>query len=50
MIIKRITKKKYATDLTGKGAVLNGGCWNKIRTPVYSKQTFPLDPRLTKRL
>lgn len=32
--IYRIAKKKYATDLTGKGASLNGGRWNKIGTPV----------------
>lgn len=32
--VYRITKKKYATDLTGKGASLNGGRWNKIGTPI----------------
>jgi len=34
MEIFRIAKRKYASDLTGKGALLNGGRWNKIGTPV----------------
>jgi len=34
MEIFRITNKKYADDLTGKGAALNGGRWNKVGTPV----------------
>jgi len=34
MNIFRIANKKYADDLSGKGAALNGGRWNKIGTPV----------------
>ena len=34
MEIFRIANKKYADDLLGKGAALNGGRWNKTGTPV----------------
>ncbi len=34
MLVYRITGKKHATDLTGKGAALHGGRWNKKGTPV----------------
>jgi len=34
MDVFRIANKKYADDLSGKGASLNGGRWNKIGTPV----------------
>jgi RES domain-containing protein len=33
MLIYRIGKTKYARDLTGEGARLNGGRWNHIMTP-----------------
>ncbi len=34
MLVYRITGKKYAGDLTGIGAALFGGRWNKKGTPV----------------
>jgi len=34
MDIFRIANKKYADDISGKGASLNGGRWNKNGTPV----------------
>jgi RES domain-containing protein len=34
MLVYRITGKKHAGDLTGKGAALFGGRWNKKGSPV----------------
>jgi RES domain-containing protein len=34
MIVYRITGKKHANDLSGMGAAINGGRWNKKGTPV----------------
>jgi RES domain-containing protein len=34
MIVYRITRQKYARDLSGKGAEKVGGRWNSIGTPM----------------
>lgn len=43
MIVYRIARSKWATDLSGQGARLHGGRWNHIGTPcVYSSQNRAL--------
>lgn len=43
MYLFRITKKKYAEDLTGEGAKLYGGRWNEIGTPcIYTATSVSL--------
>ncbi len=43
MVLYRITKKKYKNDLSGKGAELFGGRWNKKGTPaLYTSQNRSL--------
>ncbi|MFD1628392.1 RES family NAD+ phosphorylase [Pseudopedobacter beijingensis] len=34
MLLFRLTRKRYADDLSGTGARLNGGRWNSIGTPM----------------
>ena len=43
MIVYRIGKTKYATDLTGEGARLYGARWNHIGTPcIYTSESRAL--------
>ncbi len=43
MQVFRITKKKYASDISGKGAELFGGRWNPVGTPaLYTSQNRAL--------
>lgn len=43
MIVYRIGKTKYAADLTGEGARLNGGRWNYKLTPcIYTSESRAL--------
>ena len=43
MILYRIGKAKYARDLTGEGARLNGGRWNHKLTPcIYTSESRSL--------
>lgn len=43
MIVYRIGRTKYANDLTGEGARLNGGRWNHKLTPcVYTSESRAL--------
>lgn len=43
MKVFRITKKKYSSDISGKGAELFGGRWNPIGTPaLYTSQNRAL--------
>ena len=34
MIVYRITPSEHASDITGLGAAMTGGRWNKVGTPV----------------
>ena len=43
MIVYRITRTKYANDLSGEGARLNGGRWNQKLIPcVYTSESRAL--------
>jgi RES domain-containing protein len=43
MIVHRIGRTKYANDLTGEGARLNGGRWNhKLTACIYTSETRAL--------
>ena len=43
MIVYRVGRTKYANDLTGEGARLNGGRWNHRLTPcVYTSESRAL--------
>ncbi len=43
MVVYRIGRTKYANDLTGEGARLNGGRWNHKLTPcVYTSESRAL--------
>src|SRR6516164_9317441 len=43
MIVYRIGRTRYANDLTGEGARLNGGRWNHKLTPcVYTSESRAL--------
>jgi len=43
MIVYRVTRKKFAGDMTGEGARRNGGRWNHILTPcLYTSETRAL--------
>jgi RES domain-containing protein len=43
MIVYRIGKTKYANDLSGEGARLNGGRWNHKLTPcIYTSESRAL--------
>lgn len=43
MIVYRIGKTKYAKELTGEGARLNGGRWNHVNTPcIYTSESRAL--------
>jgi len=43
MIVYKVAKTKYANDLSGKGAWLNGGRWNNKFIPcIYASETRAL--------
>jgi RES domain-containing protein len=43
MIVYRVGRTKYADDLTGEGARLNGGRWNNRLTPcIYASESRAL--------
>ncbi len=43
MIVYRVARSKYARDLTGEGARLNGGRWNhKLTACIYTSQNRAL--------
>ena len=43
MIVYRLCKEKYAGDLSGKGAEIEGGRWNSLGTPLlYTSQSRAL--------
>lgn len=43
MVVFRVTREKYAKDLTGEGARKNGGRWNHILTPcLYTSESRAL--------
>lgn len=43
MIVYRVGRTKYANDLTGEGACINGGRWNHKLTPcIYTSESRAL--------
>ena len=43
MVVFRVTREKYARDLTGEGARKNGGRWNHMLTPcLYTSESRAL--------
>ncbi len=43
MLVYRVGKTRFAKDLTGEGARLNGGRWNNIGTPcIYTAESRAL--------
>jgi RES domain-containing protein len=43
MVVFRVTREKYAGDLTGEGARKNGGRWNHMLTPcLYTSESRAL--------
>ncbi len=43
MIVYRLSRSKYARDLSGKGAEISGGRWNSKGTPlIYTGQNIAL--------
>lgn len=43
MLVYRLAKRKYASNISGTGAAITGGRWNKKRRPVlYTSDSIPL--------